>query len=197
VGSGYLDFTTGQVLTADTVDGYLMRQTVMTFASSTARDTALSGVLDEGMVAYLEDTDSLTYCTGAAWRVIYSPRTAHTPTGSGAVTVGDGVFNVDYTRQGDIVTWGGQLTLGSTSAIGAGVITFSLPVAANTSNPKFGAAYFYDTSTDDNYAAVCQVAAGVFTVANIGSSGAAVSSTAPFTWASGDSILWSISYIAA
>jgi len=68
MGSGYRDFTAGAVLTADQVDGYLMRQSVMTFADASARDTALSGVLDEGMHAYLEDTDLLTFYTGSAWR---------------------------------------------------------------------------------------------------------------------------------
>jgi len=73
MGSGFKDWTAGDVLTAADVDGYLMRQTVMTFADASARDTALSGVLDEGMVAYLEDTDELTVYDGSDW-VIYAGR---------------------------------------------------------------------------------------------------------------------------
>jgi hypothetical protein len=69
MGSGYKDFEAGNVLAAADVDGYLMRQTVMTFASSAARDTALAAVLDEGMVAYLEDTDLITVYDGAAWQI--------------------------------------------------------------------------------------------------------------------------------
>lgn len=67
MGSGFKDFAAGDVLTANDVDGYLMRQTAMTFADASARDSALSGVLDEGMVAYLEDTDRYTFYTGSAW----------------------------------------------------------------------------------------------------------------------------------
>ena len=74
MGSGFKDWAAGDVLTAADVDGYLMRQTVMTFADASARDTALSGVLDEGMVAYLEDTDYLTVYDGSNW-VIYSSAT--------------------------------------------------------------------------------------------------------------------------
>jgi len=67
MGSGFKDWAAGEVLTAADVDGYLMRQTAMTFADASARDSALSGVLDEGMVAYLEDTNRYTYYTGSAW----------------------------------------------------------------------------------------------------------------------------------
>jgi len=67
MGSGFKDWTAGDVLTAADVDGYLMRQTVMTFADASARDTALSGVLDEGMTAYLEDNDVFTVYDGSSW----------------------------------------------------------------------------------------------------------------------------------
>jgi hypothetical protein len=67
MGSGFKDWSPGDVLTAADVDGYLMRQTVMTFADASARDTALSGVLDEGMVAYLENTNEITLYNGSAW----------------------------------------------------------------------------------------------------------------------------------
>jgi hypothetical protein len=39
----------------------------MVFASSAARTTALSGVLAEGMVSYLQDTNSLEVYDGSAW----------------------------------------------------------------------------------------------------------------------------------
>ena len=73
MGSGFKDYSAGDVLTASDVDGYLMRQTNMVFASASARDTALSGVLAEGMVAYLSDDDLFTFYTGAAWRYVGTP----------------------------------------------------------------------------------------------------------------------------
>jgi len=66
-GAGYKLFATGDVLTAAQVNTYLMQQSVMVFASATARNTALSGVLSEGMVAYLTDTNDVTIYDGAAW----------------------------------------------------------------------------------------------------------------------------------
>jgi len=63
----FLDFTAGQVLTADQVDTYLMRQTVMVFDDASARDTALSGVLAEGMMAYLKDTNEVLKYDGSSW----------------------------------------------------------------------------------------------------------------------------------
>jgi hypothetical protein len=66
-GAGYKLFATGDVLTAAQVNTYLMQQTVMVFASSAARTTALSGVIAEGMVSYLQDTNSLEVYDGSAW----------------------------------------------------------------------------------------------------------------------------------
>ena len=66
-GAGYKEFTTGDVLTASDLNTYGIEQTVMVFASSSARDTALTSVKAEGMFAFLKDTDSLTYYSGAAW----------------------------------------------------------------------------------------------------------------------------------
>jgi hypothetical protein len=66
-GAGFKDFTAGAVLTADQVDTYLMQQTVMVFASSAARTTALSGVVSAGMVSYITATQQTQYYNGTAW----------------------------------------------------------------------------------------------------------------------------------
>jgi hypothetical protein len=71
--SGYKLFVTGDVLTAAQVNDYLMLQTVMVFANSAARTTALSGVLAEGLVSYLKDTDVVEVYTGAAWVSLDDP----------------------------------------------------------------------------------------------------------------------------
>ena len=72
-GAGYKLFATGDVLTAAQVNTYLMQQTVMVFASSAARTSALSGVLAEGMLSYLSDTNTLQYYDGAAWQDVSNP----------------------------------------------------------------------------------------------------------------------------
>jgi hypothetical protein len=66
-GAGYKLFATGDVLTAAQVNTFLMEQAVMRFADSAARNTALSGVLAEGMVSYLQDTNSLEVYDGSDW----------------------------------------------------------------------------------------------------------------------------------
>ena len=64
-GLGFKDFTTGEVLTAADVDGYLM-QGIWVFADATARDAAVTSP-QEGNFAYLKDTNVTTYYTGSAW----------------------------------------------------------------------------------------------------------------------------------
>jgi hypothetical protein len=66
-GAGYKLFNTGDVLTAAQVNTYLMEQTVMVFADASARTTALTGVVAEGMISFLKDTNSTEYYSGSAW----------------------------------------------------------------------------------------------------------------------------------
>ena len=60
-------FSSGEVLTAANVNQYLMLQSVMVFADSSARTTALTGVVAEGQVSYLTGTNELAYYDGASW----------------------------------------------------------------------------------------------------------------------------------
>lgn len=66
-GSGYKLYLTGDVLSATDVNNYLQQQTVMVFATSAARTSALSLVLAEGMVSYLQDTNAVQVYNGTAW----------------------------------------------------------------------------------------------------------------------------------
>jgi hypothetical protein len=59
-------FTAGEVLAAADVNSFLMDQTIMTFAGTAARGSAI-GTATEGMYAHLNDTDTLTYYNGSAW----------------------------------------------------------------------------------------------------------------------------------
>jgi hypothetical protein len=44
-----------------------MEQTVMVFADAAARTTALTGVVSEGMISYLKDTNAVEVYNGSAW----------------------------------------------------------------------------------------------------------------------------------
>lgn len=69
----FKDFASGAVLTAQQVDDFLMRQSVMTFADSTERGTAIGTAVAEGMVTFLLDSDSMEYYDGAAWQPVSNP----------------------------------------------------------------------------------------------------------------------------
>jgi hypothetical protein len=64
-GLGFKDFTTGEVLTAADVDGYLM-QGIWVFANAAARDAAVTSP-QEGNCCYLKDTDAVQTYSGSAW----------------------------------------------------------------------------------------------------------------------------------
>ena len=66
-GAGYKLYLTGDVLSATDVNEYLQQQTVMVFASAAARTSALSAVLAEGMISYLQDTNAVEAYNGSAW----------------------------------------------------------------------------------------------------------------------------------
>jgi hypothetical protein len=66
-GAGYKLYSTGDVLSATDVNTYIQEQTVMVFASAAARTTALTSVLAEGMVSYLQDTNTVEVYNGTAW----------------------------------------------------------------------------------------------------------------------------------
>lgn len=62
----YKDFQAAQVLTASEVDTYLMNQSVIVFANAAARSAALTSPT-EGMLTYLQDSNSFWYYDAAAW----------------------------------------------------------------------------------------------------------------------------------
>ena len=67
--AGYKTFNTGDVLTAAQVQYYLQNQSIMYFADDVARDAALTaGIRQEGMFAYLADTNTTMYFDGTTWQ---------------------------------------------------------------------------------------------------------------------------------
>lgn len=64
-------FTAGEVLAAADVNSFLMDQSVMVFAGTAARSSAIA-TATEGMVTYLADTDVIQVATGTAtWQQVY------------------------------------------------------------------------------------------------------------------------------
>jgi hypothetical protein len=61
-------FTSGEILTAADVNSFLMDQSVMVFADSSARSSAIPSP-SEGMISYLQDTDAVEKYT-TAWESV-------------------------------------------------------------------------------------------------------------------------------
>lgn len=69
-GAGFKTFTAGSILTASDTNTYLMQQSTMVFATTTARDAAITAPSD-GMMCYVNSGDAnegLYSYNGSAWR---------------------------------------------------------------------------------------------------------------------------------
>ena len=128
-GAGYKLFNTGDVLLASEVNTYLMQQTVMVFANATARTSALSGVLAEGMLSYLADTNATEVYDGSAWVSVSGTGdiTAVT-TGAnsglaGGVTTGNADIKINFASKGQLAVGTGS---GTTDFLNVGTNGYTL-----------------------------------------------------------------------
>jgi hypothetical protein len=125
--AGYKTFNTGDVLTAAQVQYQLQNQVIMYFADAAARDAALTApIRQEGMFAYLADTNSTTFYNGTAWEgfgdqtlaTLTSPKEVNT-TAAGPAT--------------------GTVTLNSLMAVGEQIsVVFETPIGATAYEPVAG-----------------------------------------------------------
>jgi hypothetical protein len=158
-GAGYKLFNTGDVLTAAQVNTYLQEQVVMVFANATARTTALSGVLAEGMVSFLKDTDALEIYSGTAWVGYGSGDITGITTGAtsgltGGVTSGTADLKFNTTAKGGLLVGTGsgtvsELTVGAnnTTLVADSSTATGLKWAAASSSPTFVGCQLWNTTT--------------------------------------------------
>lgn len=66
-GAGFKTWTAGEVLTAAHLNTYIQQQTLMVFASASARTSALGTSVAEGMTTYLLDTNGIQSYDGSQW----------------------------------------------------------------------------------------------------------------------------------
>ena len=131
-GAGYKLFNTGDVLTAAQVNTYLMQQTVMVFANSSARTTALSGVLAEGMLSYLLDTNAVEKYDGSSWSAIGTGDIEGVTAGtglSGGGTSGTVTLSI-ASAQSDLVIKGFEEDVNVVASAATGTINFDVATAS-------------------------------------------------------------------
>jgi len=120
---------------------------------------------------------------------ISMPRQVYTPTWTGgSPDIGNGTLNASYIYDGDTCRGNIQITIGSTTNVGSGAWSFSLPKQAARNSS--GSCYIEDASPVAVYAGVSHIAAGNSTVrcAISGSTAAYMGSATPITWAVGDKV---------
>ena len=144
-GAGYKLFNTGDVLTAAQVNTYLNEQTVMVFADSAARTTALSGVLAEGMMSYLQDTNAVEVYNGSSWvNVGNAGDITEVQAGVGiSVASGTGPIPVITNSSTDLITTAGDLLYGTAAdtvaRLGIGTVGQVLQVNSGATAPEWAA----------------------------------------------------------
>lgn len=75
-GLGRKVFAAGDVLAAADVDGYLMDQSVMKFASDAARSSAIGTAVSAGMTSYRTDAKTIEVYDGSSWNTLGAPDVA-------------------------------------------------------------------------------------------------------------------------
>lgn len=200
--TGYHDFTAGETLTAANLEDFCMKQSVMIFASAAARNSALAAVLQEGMWAYLLDTNTMTVYSGAAWSTFgptHGVLTAWTPTVTQSVSV---TVTGNYSRYQRI----GRLIVGwfSVSCTSAGTVSnpilISTPVTAAQGSQPVGGSDLFDSSASSSMAGTLETDSTSTFSMRIGAGGdnrAGIVAPANIALASGDVLRGSFSYEAA
>jgi hypothetical protein len=199
---GYKDFTTGAVLTAADLEDYNQNQTVMRFASDSARNTALTTVKTEGMLALSKDTDTMNVYNGSTWIPLgsYAAWTSYTPVlAQGASSnISKTVSYSNYEKIGRRVTWQCRLAITGAGSSGSDItVTIPLTQAYTGGETIVGSGIYYDASATALYSLIVALqATGV--LAFYIASGAQVShigtATVAFATANSDVLAFDATY---
>jgi hypothetical protein len=133
-GLGRKVFTAGDVLTASDVQNYLQDQTVMNFAGTAARSSAIA-TPSEGMLAITLDNDEIDFYNGSAWvpALPLGGWSSYTPTFTNFTLSNGAITLAKWSQIGKTVNVKILITLGTTSVV-SGRIGISLPVTAANDN---------------------------------------------------------------
>jgi hypothetical protein len=150
--AGWKQWAAGEEVTAPDFQNFVQDQVVQVFAGSAARGSALGTAVTEGMISYLNDTNSVEYYSGTAWVAISNPGdiTAVTAgTGlAGGGTSGDITLNVNYAAVGSAVLASPNIT--GTATIAAGSVTGNLIVGGDLRDTNWTASRALATDASSN-----------------------------------------------
>ena len=198
---GYKNWAAGDTLTAADLEDYTVLQSIMRFADAATRSSNISPT--EGYPSLLLDTNTIGIANGSDWSSVgpvYGALTAYTPAiGGSGWALGNGTAVGAYARLGRMVFVRAVITWGGTSSFGAGGLTLTLPVAASIASQSL-VGVLGDTGTA-NYPALLNTAAASSTATvlalNAGSTYlayASVTTSAPHTWVSTDTVTFNGCY---
>lgn len=195
----FKEWSVGEKLTASDVNTYLGDQTISTFSTTGARNSAITSPV-EGQFSYINANDIVTYYDGSAWQnLLFSTAwVAYTPTLTN-ITLGSGGTSAFYYQVvGKQVNVRGRITLGTGGAL-TGVATFTLPVNGVLSDQFWQSGCILNDSGTTFYQGVVRVGTSTATVLATNASGTYTtavntSATIPFTWGSADVINVGFSY---
>lgn len=194
----FKEFAVGEKLTASDVNTYLMDQSIATFSSDGARNSAITAPV-EGQIAYITSTGAFTIYNGTAWQnmLFASAWIAYTPTLTN-ITLGSGGTSAFYYQVvGKTINVRGKITLGTTGAL-TGAATFTLPVNSILADQFFGNATLQDTGVAFYQGQVrVMTSTGIVYAVNAGGTHSVLtqtSATIPFIWASPDVIYVNFDY---
>lgn len=131
---------------------------------------------------------------GGNLKAIGDPWTAYTPTWTGATsnpTLGNGTLTAAYMLAGKFCWYKIALTIGSSTALGTGTWSFTLPPSVTCGDATFtavGASSYFDTSASNYYGGAVLLATSTTFQAADGTSGTRTGPSAPFVWATGDKL---------
>lgn len=187
-----------ETLQGSDINDYLMSQTAPRFINAAARDAAITAP-DEYQLAASDDLGLQVYQSTSIgtpqWVRLWTPWSSFTsPTWSSGVTAGDGTWNTRRRFEAGSLHIRAQFQLGSTSAV-TGPPRFDLSgsvLSSAATGISQGFASLRDTSAAQWYSATAIVGIGAQDVLIQATGGTNISSSAPFTWAAGDLIVFDL-----
>jgi len=198
----YKVWTVGEKLKAADVNSYLMAQTIPAFATTAARDSAITSPV-EGQTAFIELNDIYQYYNGSSWQnlLFAGAWVAYTPTLTN-VTLGSGGTSAFYYQIiGKQVNVRGRIVLGTGGSLG-GIPTFTLPVNCVLTGQFWGAGVSLLDFGVQNYSGALSLTTTLAQVNCLSASSTyggylSVNASRPFSWAAQDQMDFNFTYEAA